>query len=126
MLPSDPSEQDSTTSSSQASTESKETTASFDWPDPPSLEQLASMSDAAIAKAFGMDEQIKKAKEAIVAAASLSGEAKKIAEERVQRMFNPPSYALNDLTYLVEDAKRQAKRSAREEIAHSPEPADIL
>lgn len=84
------------------------------------------MSDAAIAKAFGMDEQIKKAKKAIAAAASLSGEAKKIAEERVQRMFNPPSYALNDLTYLVEDAKREAKRSAREEIAHSPEPADIL
>jgi len=99
---------------------------SFNWPSPPTLEQLSSMDDAAMAKAFGLDEQLQKAKKAIADAASLSGKAKEMAEERVQRMFSPPSHALNELGYIVEDAKREAKRSARDEIAHSPEPTDIL
>lgn len=98
----------------------------FDWPSPPTLDQLASMDDAGLSRALGVDDQIQKARKSITDAAALTGKAKELAEERVQRMFTPPSYALNDLSYIVEDAKREAKRSARDELAQSPEPADIL
>lgn len=98
----------------------------YDWPDPPKLSQLAALDDAGLAKALGLDQQLAKAREALNEASALQGKAKEYAEERIERMFQPPSYAVNDLGYIVEDAKRAAKRDAKGELASAPEPGDVL
>lgn len=98
----------------------------YDWPDPPTIEQLAAMNDAQLAKALGLDQKVTTARKALDEAAKLSGKAKEYAEERIKRMFSPPDYALSDLSHVVEDAKRTAKRSAREELADEPSPGSVL
>lgn len=101
-------------------------TKGYDWPDPPTLEQLAAMNDAQLAKALGMDQKVEQARKALAEAANLTGKAKEYAEDRIKRMFSPPDYALSDLSYVVEDAKRTAKRSAKEELETEPSPGSVL
>ena len=82
-----------------------------------SIEQLKKMSDDDLRELLGYDKKIATFKEDIAKADGLSGDARKIVEDRIESMFTPNIY-VEDLKYTIQDAERQAKRkrSGKDEI----------
>ena len=80
------------------------------------IERLQGMSDEELAEAFGFKEKLAQAREGIAQLGSLKGKARKEAEDRISRMFEPNVYP-DEFKWIAEDAKRSVKRSADDELA---------
>lgn len=81
-----------------------------------SLASLSAMTDAQLSAVLGFDQKIGKFKNMLAEASALTGDAKKYAEQKIADRLAPrmDSY---DMDYIVQDAKRMAKKNGKEELA---------
>lgn len=69
------------------------------------IDQLAKMDDAALSKALGLDAKLAEAKEGIAQLSALEGDARKRAEERIEKMFEPHIWA-DEFKHIAKSAQR--------------------
>lgn len=79
------------------------------------IDELTGMDDAALGAKLGFDKKLADAKEHLGELAALTGEARKIAADRVEHMFTPNIYP-DEWGWIARDAKREASRSAKDEM----------
>lgn len=83
------------------------------------IETLAGMSDDDLNKALGLNRQLEEAKKGIKEMNALQGDARKEAEERVAKMFQPNVYP-GEFKWIAKDAERHAAmkkaKTAKEEM----------
>lgn len=87
----------------------EDTTGSF-------IDKLAKMDDAQLMEITGMNSDLEKMKKDIVEMSGLKGKAREEAERIVSDMFEPDVDA-HRIRWALEDSKRAAKRTGKEELA---------
>jgi len=75
------------------------------------IETLVGMSDDDLNKALGLNRQLEEAKKGIKEMNALQGDARKEAEERVSKMFQPNVYP-GEFKWIAKDAERHAAMKA--------------
>lgn len=80
------------------------------------IKTLAAMDDAALSKALKIDQKLEDARKALDDMDKLEGKAREYAEDRIKSMFEPHVYP-DEFKWIVDDAKRAAKRDGKEEMA---------
>lgn len=73
------------------------------------IKDLAKKSDEELLEVFGFKDKVAAAREEIQKMDKLEGKAREIAEERIERMFEPHVYP-DEFKWIREDAERAAKR----------------
>lgn len=76
------------------------------------IDELAALDDTELAKALGIADKVSKARKDLDEMQKLSGEARKIALERVEKMFKPNIYP-EEFNWITKDAEREAERKAK-------------
>ena len=71
------------------------------------IDQLSGMDDAALSAKLGLDQKIADARRHLGELAALSGEARKIAADRIQHQFTPNVWT-DEWGHIARDAQRQA------------------
>lgn len=89
------------------------------------VDKLAALDDAGLMKVLGLDKKVAEARKALDDMAALTGEARKYAEERVRKMFEPHVYP-DEFKYIVEEAKRKAKKKSGQDEMACCAPHDIM
>ena len=80
----------------------------------PKIAELAAMTDEQLMDIFGFKAKLEDAKEKLAEMAKLDGKAREYAEERIENMLTPNIYT-SDMGWIVEDAKRHAKKKSGQE-----------
>lgn len=92
----------------------------------PSLKEILAMDDAALASLLGHDQALESFKEELAKLDSLSGAARKDAEDRLQDRLTPKVEA-HDLRWIREDAVRAtSKKKSGSEEYNDLSPATIM
>lgn len=94
-------------------------------PEEMTIEKLAKMTDQQLLAAFGFLEQLATAKEQIAEMNKLTGDAREKAQDRIEEMFAPKVYP-NEFKYIVESAKRQAKKGTGQDELCNCDPCSVL
>lgn len=89
----------------------------------PTIDELVAMDDAALSEVMGFTSKLAQAKEDLAKLATLKGEARKEAEDRVESMLTPNIYH-SDLKYIYEDVTR--RKSTGQEALADTRPASVL
>lgn len=72
------------------------------------IDDLLAMDDNALMGKLGLNAQLKEARSGLTEMAALSGDARKEAASRVDRMFQPHVYP-SEMKWIAKDAQRAAK-----------------
>jgi hypothetical protein len=75
------------------------------------IEGLLKLDDVQLMSILGMSRQLQQVKEDLKEAAALKGEARKIAEEKIERLLTP-QISESSFRWAVDDAKREAARKS--------------
>lgn len=75
------------------------------------IDTLAGLDDAALMNKIGLNKQLTDARKGIAEMQALTGDARKEAVERTERMFQPHVYP-TEFKYIAQDAERHAKMKA--------------
>lgn len=82
------------------------------------ISELRKLDDAAILDLLGYVNKVNAFKEHLAEADNLSGKARTIFEEKLDKMLTPNVYP-DELGWMIKDSKRQAKPSSgKEEMAN--------
>jgi hypothetical protein len=73
------------------------------------IKDLVKKTPDELLEIFGFKDKVAKAQEEIQKMDKLEGKARTIAEERIERMFEPHVYP-DEFQYIRESAEREAKR----------------
>lgn len=78
------------------------------------LSELAAMTDEELSKVIGLTKKLDDAREELAEMDKLDGEARKIALERVEKMFQPNIYP-DEFKWIKDDAVREAARKTKKD-----------
>lgn len=73
------------------------------------IDDLLGMDDAALMTKLGLNAQLKEARDGLTEMANLTGDARKEAADRVNRMFQPHVYP-SEMKWIAKDARRAANK----------------
>lgn len=73
------------------------------------IKDLVGKTEEELLDLFGFQDKVKDAKEELGKMDKLEGKARELAEERIERMFEPHVYP-DEFKWIREDAERAAKR----------------
>ena len=86
---------------------------------------LAALDDAALQQKLGLTAQLTKARQDLAEMDKLSGDARKYALERVDRMLNPNIHP-SEFGWIKEDAQRKAKKKTAVEEMCDCSPSSMI